>query len=168
MLAKEEQLNHFKGIKISRTSPSISQLLYADDLVIFCRANTDDATCINEVLNKFSVWSSQCANKEKSSIHFSNNTSHQTKLDITNILGFPECNHKTKHLGFSFCKPKSRKMHFLKSLIESLPISVVGNLNFYPKLAKPYSSKQLHKPSQHILCPSPSALSLFATKLMVK
>lgn len=114
MLAKEEQLNHFKGIKISRTSPSISHLLYADDLVIFCRANTDDATCINEVINKFSVWSSQCANKEKSSIHFSNNTSHHTKLDITNILGFPECNHKTKHLGFSFCKPKSRKDAFLE------------------------------------------------------
>lgn len=48
MLNRGEQFGHFKGVKISRTSPSISHLLYLDDLVIFCRATKDDAFCIKE------------------------------------------------------------------------------------------------------------------------
>lgn len=45
-LAREDEQNNFKGIKISRTSPSVSHLLFADDLIIFCRATNEDATCI--------------------------------------------------------------------------------------------------------------------------
>lgn len=37
MLAYHENLGSFKGVKISRTAPAISHLLYADDLIIFCR-----------------------------------------------------------------------------------------------------------------------------------
>lgn len=112
LLAKEEQLSHFKGIKISRTSPSISHLLFADDLVIYCSPTQEDALCIKMVLDKFYNWSSQFANKEKSMIHFSKNTLPHTKLDIINTLHFKECNHKTKHLGLPFCKPVSRKSSF--------------------------------------------------------
>lgn len=112
MLNNEENLNNFKGIKISRTSPSISHLLFADDLVIFCRASIEDAQCIKRVLNSFSSWTSQHPNNDKSMIHFSSNTDPQTKLDILNSLGFKECNHKSKHLGLPFCHPPSRKASF--------------------------------------------------------
>lgn len=43
MLAREEELNNFKGIKISRTSPFVFHSLFAGDLVIFCRATVEDA-----------------------------------------------------------------------------------------------------------------------------
>ncbi|KAL3625781.1 hypothetical protein CASFOL_030310 [Castilleja foliolosa] len=109
MLDKEEKLGNFRGIKISRSSPSVSHLLYADDLVVFCRAKVEDALCINKVLNGFKNWSSQEPNSDKSMVHFSNNTNGSLKTDILETLGFKECDHKIKHLGMSFCKPHSRK-----------------------------------------------------------
>ncbi|KAL3628348.1 hypothetical protein CASFOL_027394 [Castilleja foliolosa] len=116
LLAREESLNNFKGIKISRTAPSISHLLYADDLVIFCRATLEDALCINRILSSFSSWSSQLPNKEKSQIHFSSNTDFSIRNDIINLLGFKSCDHKSKHLGLYFCKPSSRKEAFKDTL----------------------------------------------------
>ncbi|XP_012850814.1 PREDICTED: uncharacterized protein LOC105970524 [Erythranthe guttata] len=47
------------------------------------QATTEDALCIKNVLEKFSI-----------------------------CLGFKECNHKAKHLGLPFCHPKSRKDSF--------------------------------------------------------
>ncbi|KAL3649275.1 hypothetical protein CASFOL_005678 [Castilleja foliolosa] len=75
---------------------------------LFCKATSEDAICIKNVLDQFSSWSSQMPNKDKSQIHFSNNTEHHTKNSILNILGFKDCDHKSKHLGMPFCKPKSR------------------------------------------------------------
>ncbi|XP_012828896.1 PREDICTED: uncharacterized protein LOC105950125 [Erythranthe guttata] len=112
LLTFEENNGNFKGIKISRTSHSISHLLFAYDLVIFCRANTQDATCIRNTLNKFSLWSSQKANTSKSLVHFSNNTPPQLKVDILSILDFKECDHVAKHPGFPFCHLSSRKEAF--------------------------------------------------------
>ncbi|KAL3631534.1 hypothetical protein CASFOL_024518 [Castilleja foliolosa] len=97
-------------------SPSVSHLLYADDLVIYCRAKTDDALCIKKVLSCFNSWSSQSPNKDKSMIHFSKNTPHSLKADILAILEFKECDHKIKHLGLSFCKPVSKKSAHLDTM----------------------------------------------------
>lgn len=96
----EENQNHFKGIKISRTSPAISHLLYDDDLLIFCRATKEDVESINGSLHKFSLWSSHIANPSKSLIHFSKNTPPQTKIDNLNILNFKDCDDKAKIWGF--------------------------------------------------------------------
>ncbi|KAL3642607.1 hypothetical protein CASFOL_013422 [Castilleja foliolosa] len=109
LLMKEEALGHFKGIKIARTAPSINHLLFADDLVIYCRARPDDALCIKSILSKFTLWSSQKPNFDKSIIHFSKNTEVHTKNEILNILNFSDCNHTSLHLGIHFCKPNSRK-----------------------------------------------------------
>ncbi|KAL3635610.1 hypothetical protein CASFOL_020157 [Castilleja foliolosa] len=49
-------------------------------------------------------------NKDKSMIHFSGNTDSCTKDAILNIFGFQDCDHKSKHLGLSFCKAKSKKV----------------------------------------------------------
>lgn len=51
----EESQQNFKGIKIARTSPSISHLLYADDLVVYCRANSEDVLCIKTLLTNFPI-----------------------------------------------------------------------------------------------------------------
>lgn len=112
MLAKEKHHLNFKGIKITITNPFIAHLLFANDLVIFCRATKEDALCIKGVLDKFSTWSSQFANKEKFTIHFSNCTHPQTKIQIINTLGFKECNHKFNNLGLAFCHLVSGKGTF--------------------------------------------------------
>lgn len=55
--------------------------MFADDLLIFYRANTDDAICIKMILEKISISSSEIANSAKYSIHFSSNNTPLTKMD---------------------------------------------------------------------------------------
>ncbi|KAG8387605.1 hypothetical protein BUALT_Bualt02G0038600 [Buddleja alternifolia] len=42
------------GVKACRSAPPISHLMYADDLVIFCHANTEEANHLKLCLNQFS------------------------------------------------------------------------------------------------------------------
>ncbi|KAL3824228.1 hypothetical protein ACJIZ3_020257 [Penstemon smallii] len=111
--------------RAENSSPTISHLLYADDLTIFCRANTMDAQTISDCLDLFNDWSSQKMNKDKSFIHFSVNTYPFLKSDILATLGLKECNHKLKHLGLPFCKPKNRKQAF-NDIIDKTKSKIAG------------------------------------------
>lgn len=87
MLVRAEDDNCFQGIKIGRTCPRISHLLYADDITIFCRADDSSAHAIRSILNVYSSWSGQTISWEKSMIHFSKNTSSQFRQRICEQLG---------------------------------------------------------------------------------
>lgn len=125
ILAKEEADGGFKGVKISRSAPTFSHLLYADDLILYCRASTNDAISMKRSLDKFSCCSSQFPNPSKSSIHFSKNTKATNKASILNYLNFSECSHKVKHLGLTFCIPKSKTLAF-SDLINRVSSKLVG------------------------------------------
>ncbi|KAG8378978.1 hypothetical protein BUALT_Bualt07G0040600 [Buddleja alternifolia] len=90
--------------------------MYADDLVIFCHANTEEANHLKLCLNQFSVWSGQIINIDKSVIHFGGNVFSRKKNDILQILGMIECIHKQKHLGLPFCKPPSKSVYFQETI----------------------------------------------------
>jgi hypothetical protein len=53
LLFKEEAAGNLKGLKISRTSPAIHHLFFADDLLIFGKATPKEATCIHTCLQKY-------------------------------------------------------------------------------------------------------------------
>ncbi|KAH7516900.1 hypothetical protein FEM48_Zijuj09G0004100 [Ziziphus jujuba var. spinosa] len=69
-----ERNNDIREIKICRRASAISYLLYADDILVAYRANSQNAKAIQEVLNVYSQWSSQLPNFDKSKILFSKNT----------------------------------------------------------------------------------------------
>ncbi|KAL3833012.1 hypothetical protein ACJIZ3_007748 [Penstemon smallii] len=118
LLIKEECNASFRGVKIARTAPTISHILYADDLVIYCRAIQEDVNTIVGTLEKFSTWSGQIINPDKSSIHYSKNVATNFKDLVLSQFGFKECDHKTKHLGLPFCKPRSRSAAFNEILLK--------------------------------------------------
>lgn len=62
------------GLKISRNGPSITHLLFADDSLLFCKADTKHIQCLKQILQKFEVSSGQKVNLEKSFVFFSKNT----------------------------------------------------------------------------------------------
>ncbi|KAI5678664.1 hypothetical protein M9H77_09614 [Catharanthus roseus] len=53
MITRVEKENNIHGIKVCRTSPSISHLMYADDLTIFCGAELVEAANVQSVTNEF-------------------------------------------------------------------------------------------------------------------
>lgn len=89
-----EQQGWIHGIKVGRACPPISHLMYADDLVVYCRVEIGEATAILDCLNELCACSDQRINFSKSSIHFSSNIKFPTKLNILRTLGMVECDHK--------------------------------------------------------------------------
>jgi hypothetical protein len=63
----------WKGIKTGRTGPTISHLMFADDLLLFGEANTKQMNCVMNILNTFCQLSGQSVSIEKTSIMYSNN-----------------------------------------------------------------------------------------------
>ncbi|KAI5641434.1 hypothetical protein M9H77_00516 [Catharanthus roseus] len=50
MIARVENENDIHGINVCRTSPSISRVMYADDLTIFCGAELVEAANVQSIL----------------------------------------------------------------------------------------------------------------------
>ena len=65
LINREEVADSLHRIKISRHSPSISHLLFADDLMIFAKAKANEASSILKCLRKYEEWSGQKVNNYK-------------------------------------------------------------------------------------------------------
>ncbi|KAG8379884.1 hypothetical protein BUALT_Bualt07G0135700 [Buddleja alternifolia] len=56
---RAEMPNSFQGVKISRSSSSISHIMYADNLLIFGHTKEDNVGSIVEIISKYETWSGQ-------------------------------------------------------------------------------------------------------------
>lgn len=81
-LTRAESRGEIHEIKISRESPHISSLMFADNLTIFCRVNIVESYVVLNCLDKFSLCSVQLINFTKSSIHVNNNVPTTTRRSI--------------------------------------------------------------------------------------
>lgn len=108
-----------------RTSLKVTHLMYADDLVIYAKANVQEAKAAAECLQSYCDWTGQQISWEKFIVHFSPNTLVSTKMEISEILQIPECNHSGKYLGHSFCNLKSESITF-KEVFEKMANKLSG------------------------------------------
>lgn len=51
--------SNIHGIKISRGAPIVSHLLYVDDILVACQADSQNAQEVDKMLKTFSLWSGQ-------------------------------------------------------------------------------------------------------------
>lgn len=77
----------------------VSNLMFADDCLIFGKASTTAARKIVSILNLFSKASGHKINYHKSSLYFSSKVSSQTKDDIVGILHIQHKSTIGKYLG---------------------------------------------------------------------
>ena len=81
---RSKELN---GISICRGCPYVTHLFFADDNLLFCKANSQECHILIEILRKYEVASGQKINIDKSSIFFNHNTPQETKDEMLEILG---------------------------------------------------------------------------------
>lgn len=74
------------------------QLRFADDLLIFCRADKESLTLLKMVLDEFSNSSGLQANIGKIHIFFGG-VNESAKYDLLQIMQFPEGSFPIKYLG---------------------------------------------------------------------
>jgi hypothetical protein len=85
MLAHEE-MGNLDGAKVSRSAPTISHLLFADDSLILMKANTQYASTLKHILETYCSSSGKLVSNAKSSIFFSPNTPIGVKEDVCREL----------------------------------------------------------------------------------
>lgn len=104
---------------MKRKCPVVSQLLFADDSLIFLEADALSCSNFKTLALCFSEASGLAINVQKSSLFFSANASSDLKAEIKEILGMPEMNPKAKYLGLLtvWGKSKRESMAFIEDKI---------------------------------------------------
>ena len=74
------------GVFVCRRAPKVTNLLFADDSLLFFRAIQTEMEVVNEILQTYAQALGQNINLEKSSVYFSNNTPNCQKEEVKQIL----------------------------------------------------------------------------------
>jgi len=90
----------WKPIKASVGGPAFSHLFFADDLLLFAKANPSNCRCVKEVIEEFCKRSGQKINPLKSKVYFSPNVDRDRRAELCDILGFHSTPNLGSYLGF--------------------------------------------------------------------
>lgn len=112
LLSKAESEGRLHGVQICRRAPCISNLLFANDSLIFCRANQEEVQVITDTLKLYAEASGQCINFEKSFAYFSSNTSEGQRQQIKQALGVREVDRFDSYLGLPTLIGRSKYQTF--------------------------------------------------------
>ena len=111
-LAKELAENNLNPIKIARNSPGISNLMFADDNLIFFKAVPEQATTIKKVLDTFQKCTGQLLSSNKCSPLFSESCPPENRDAIKNILGVVSASFESKYLGLPTPEGRMKEEQF--------------------------------------------------------
>jgi hypothetical protein len=84
---------------VAPSAPVVSHLLFADDSLLFFRANVASAHEIKEMLQIYCKVSGQQVNMDKSSVHFAKGVPQSTRGEIMNLLEIHIMSVSDKYLG---------------------------------------------------------------------
>lgn len=112
LLEKAEELRLIEGVKVARTAPPISHLFFADDSIIFAKANIRAADAISQIIIAYEEASGQRVNLTKTELTFSKNVLEEVKILIQERLGVEVVESYQKYLGLPAVVGKSKKLIF--------------------------------------------------------
>lgn len=85
--AKEGKVN---GVKVCRGAPRVSHLFFADDSLLFAKADVDECSRVADIISLYERASGQKVNMDKSDVAFSKSVPAAKRWEIITELGVNE------------------------------------------------------------------------------
>jgi hypothetical protein len=119
LLCNAEKRGHISGVPSSPKGPTISHLLFADDCILFCKANRVEWRRLLNIISVYEEGSGQKVNLNKTSVFFSRNTKPSRRQEILSLSGLAESHGIESYLGLPCFvgKSRSRAFQFIKEKV---------------------------------------------------
>lgn len=89
MISRATDTKQLQGVRMSDHGSSISHLFFADDTLIFLKADTVNCRNLGSLIQSYCSASGQVVNLHKSCVFFSANTPLAVAEELGNVLGIP-------------------------------------------------------------------------------
>ena len=99
LIEKKCSAKLWRPIKVSQRGPSVSHLMFANDLVLFSKVDNVNCCAIRDVLDEFCKISGQTVSEAKTRVFFSPNVDLDDREAFCDILGFASTSYLGKYLG---------------------------------------------------------------------
>ena len=104
--------NKWKPVRANRSGAAFLHLFFANDLILFAKANLKNCAAVREVLDLFYSKSGQSVNGAKSRVYFFPNVDRDSREDFCAILGFQSTPNLGIYLGIPIKNPGSSSQDF--------------------------------------------------------
>ena len=100
------------GVQICRGVPPLSHLFFADDSILFARANIREFLEVANIISVYERASGQIVSFDKTEVSFSKGMSQATRIEIWEMLRVKEVERHSKYLGLPTIVGGSKKTVF--------------------------------------------------------
>ena len=125
-------MGNLHGVRMNVTGPSISHVMFADDIMIFAKANRREVEVVDDCLESYYQWSGQLVNRGKSGLFFSKRVHRNWKRWIRAELQMTRLPLDAFYLGSPLFSSKSKTKDF-KFLIERIDSKLKVLPKYQPK-----------------------------------
>uniref|UniRef100_A0A2N9HMY2 Reverse transcriptase domain-containing protein n=1 Tax=Fagus sylvatica TaxID=28930 RepID=A0A2N9HMY2_FAGSY len=112
IIDKEHAVGSLSGVKMNPGGPEITNVMFADDLMLFAKATSQNVNALNSCLEKYCQWSGQLVNRSKSGIIFSKLVNLSQRRKLKEILQMKKVPKNAKYLGAPLFSSRSRSKDF--------------------------------------------------------
>lgn len=101
-----------KGVQMASRGPTITHLFFADDSLLFFKADRDSCRYIKDCLDIYERASGQMINYDKSALSFSPHTSKENQERVKHFLRIRESRRHELYLGMPSFSLKNKRVQF--------------------------------------------------------
>ncbi|KAM1414771.1 hypothetical protein ACFX2I_006507 [Malus domestica] len=109
LIQRASDTNKINGVQFNPQGPSISHIFFADDTLIFLKADKKNCSNIVNLIKEYCLASRQQVNMQMSNVFFGANLPSALRVDLEGILGMPAVENPGIYLGVPAIWGRSKK-----------------------------------------------------------